>query len=218
MKRTLVPLAVLTAVTLAGDLACRSFARGGNPERLLGQAAENLAHLPRQIGPWRAAKTAPLSDNVLEMLDCRAHESCTFIDDKTGEEVGLTLLAGTAGPMVAHTPEVCYESSSFEIAEATQSESIRGTGDRADTFDRVTFRSNSVGGERQRVYYAWRKFDGSWQAPARPRLALGSQPMLYKLQVASRAPSEGDDTPDSDAARRFLLDLLPILDNTLVPK
>jgi hypothetical protein len=40
--------------------------------------------------------------------------------------------------------------------------------------------------------------------------------MLYKLQMAADAPAKTDDqTPDSDPARRFLGDLLPVLDGIL---
>ena len=79
--------------------------------------------------------------------------------------------------------------------------------------------SKSVSGHKLRVYYAWRKFAGPWEAPNRPRLALGGQPMLYKLQMAGDAPTRADDNSlESDAARRFLNDLLPVLDGILAPQ
>jgi hypothetical protein len=160
-------------------------------------------------------KSEPLSENVLQILGCRAHQSRTYVDDLTGEQVALTLLAGAAGPLVAHTPDVCYPSTDFDVAEPVGSEVLRGTGARADTFDRATFRSRSVDARRQRVYYAWRKFDGPWQVPPNPRLALGGQPMLYKLQLAGDAPADPGVSSPSDPARRFLTDLLPVLDEML---
>lgn len=215
MNRLFLPVIALAAASLAGDALCRSLARGGDPERLLQMASENLTRLPEQIGPWRSTKAEPLSDDVLQMLDCRAHEARIYVNDETGETVGLMLLAGAAGPLVSHTAEVCYGSAAYEIVEPPASQKIRGSGDEADTVHSVTFRSHSVNGQTQRVYYAWRRFEGPWQAPANPRMALGGQPMLYKLQLAGEAPPEGTASAESDSARRFLVDLLPALDKAL---
>ena len=214
MKQVL-PLVLLAALSLAGEFVCRSFARGGDQERLLRLAAANLPRLPDRIGPWRAAKAEPISDDVLRMLGCRAHESRIYVDDSTGEQVGLMLLAGSAGPLVSHTAEICYGSVDYDVVEGPTIETIRGEGARADVVHRVTFRSRSLAAQKQRVLYAWRKIDGPWQAPESPRLALGGQPMLYKLQLAGPTPPEGDTSLDSDPTRRFLLDLLPVLDKTL---
>ena len=118
--------------------------------------------------------------------------------------------------MVAHTPEVCYESGSFEIAEVASAESISSSGGAADTFERVTFRPKSRGGAMQRVYHAWRKSQGRWTAPRNPRLALGGESMLYKLQLTTSIPDNStDDQNSSDAGRRFLEELIPVLDHTL---
>jgi hypothetical protein len=214
-RRLYLPLVLLAVVSLGGDLLCRALARGGDPERLLQAAGKCLRKLPERIGSWRAAEGEPVPDEVLRMLDCRAHESRMYVDELTGDRVGFLLLAGSAGPLVAHTPEVCYSSVDFEIAEAAAPVVIRETGARVDTFDRVTFRSHSLVGQKQRVYYAWRKFDGTWDAPRTPRLTLGGQPMLYKLQLSAEAPATADDTPANDATRRFLTDLLPVLDTIL---
>jgi len=214
-SRLLFPVVLLVATSLLGEYLCRTLASSSDADRLLQVAGDNLSRLPETIGTWRMEKSEPLSEDVLQILGCRAQQSRTYADDLTGEQVALTLLAGAAGPLVAHTPDVCYPSTDFEIAEAAASEVIRGSGARADTFDRATFRSRSVDARRQRVYFAWRKFDGPWQVPPNPRMALGGQPMLYKLQLAGDAPSEPGTSPQSDPARRFLSELLPVLDDVV---
>jgi hypothetical protein len=216
--KPLLALVLLAAASIAGDLVCRSLGHGADREHLFRLATDNVARLPDQIGPWRAEQGEPLSDTVLHLLECRAHESRTYIDDQTGEQVGVLLLAGPSGPLVAHTAEVCYESSSYKLVEPPVSESVRGAGDHADVVHRATFRSNSVAGQKLRVYYAWRPFDGPWQAPDSPRLALGGQPLLYKLQLSGSAPPDGKYSLATDPARRFLLDFLPVLDKTLAAK
>jgi hypothetical protein len=216
--RLLLPVVLLVAVSLLGAYLCRTLAGGGDSERLLQLAGENVSRLPETIGAWRMEKSDPLSENVMQILGCRAQQSRVYADDQTGDQVALTLLVGDAGPLVAHTPDVCYSSTDFEIAEPAGAEVIRGSGARADTFDRATFRSRSLDGRKQRVYYAWRKFDGPWQVPPNPRLALGGQPMLYKLQLAGEAQETAGNSPQSDPVRRFLADLLPVLDRTLSPQ
>src|SRR5262249_40568999 len=167
---------------------------------------------------WTMQPSEPLTDDVLRVLDCRAHQSRFYTDKATGDQVALILLAGSAGPLVAHTPEVCYASSGLAVADAVGSDVIRDTGAHTDTFRRATLISKSVDQKRRTVYYGWRTFGGRWQAPDHPRLTLGGAPMLYKLQLASDAPLQSDGSAESDPARRFLKDLLPALDSTLKPR
>jgi hypothetical protein len=218
MKRLLLPLALLAIVSVAGNLLCRTFSHGADQDRLFRLAAERVARLPEQVGPWRASAGEEMASGVLNMLECRAHESRTYVDEHTGDQVGLMLLAGPAGPLVAHTAEVCYGSVAFDIVDPPVSETVRGTGAQADVVHKVTFRSNSVTAQKQRVYYAWREFEGPWQAPESPRFTLGGLPMLYKLQLVGAAPPVGKESLAADPARRFLLDLLPALDKTLSAK
>ena len=217
-SRLILPVVILVAMSLLGECLCRTLAGGADSERLLQIASVNVSRLPETIGAWHKLKSDPLSDNVLRILGCRAQQSCVYADDLTGDQVTLTLLAGSAGPLVAHTPEVCYSSIDVDIAEPAGAIAIRGTGEKADTFDRVIFRSKTVEGRKQQVYYAWRKFDGPWQAPRSPRLALGGQAMLYKLQLAGEAPEKSGNSPESESVRRLLDDLLPVLDRILKPQ
>ena len=204
-------LVVLTVVCLIGELVLWTLAGGGDQERLLQRAGNGVSNLPTTIGSWRMLKSEAMDGTTLSMLKCRAHQSRTYVDDQTGDIVALILLAGVAGPMVAHTPEACYSSTDFDIDVSAKSEVVRTTGDRADTFGHVAFRSKSLAAQRQEVYYAWRKHDGPWEAPQSPRLALGGQPLLYKLQLAIACPaSSSDKTYAQDAMHRFLNDLAPV--------
>jgi len=220
MKRTWIAIAALAGVSLVGDFICRSQANSSGRDKLLDVAGERVHLLPARIGNWRVSESKPLDDEVLRMLRCRAHESRTYVDDQTGESVSLVLLTGTAGPLLAHTPEVCYSSVDFDTEEPAHPEIIRGAGDSADQFYQVMFRTRKkIAGDRQRVYYGWRKPQGTWQAPRNPRLTLGGQPMLYKLQLAVEvAAGLPKDQSAADPARRFLDDLLPVLDKTLSAK
>jgi hypothetical protein len=216
MHRPWLSLVVLVLSSLLGDALTRSNANGVDRERQLQWATQAIENLPASVGPWRSVPAEGLSENVLRTLQCRAHASRSFVDEETGQRVSLVLMAGSAGPLLAHTPETCYESGSYEIAESARPDSIASSSGAVDTFERVTFRAKSRSGALQRVYHAWRNSQGRWAAPRNPRLALGGEPMLYKLQLAtsiSDKPAEGRDS--SDACRRFLEQLIPVLDSTM---
>jgi hypothetical protein len=216
MHRNWLPLIVLVVSSFVGDLLTRSNANGVDRERQLQAAREAIGNLPTDVGPWRSVPAEALSDNALQQLQCRAHTSRSFVNGETGERVSLVLMAGAAGPMVAHTPESCYESGSFAMAESARAEIITSSGGASDTFERVAFRPRSGGPALQRIYHAWRKSQGRWQAPRNPRLALGGEGMLFKLQLAtSISEKSADDQSASDACRRFLETLIPVLDRTL---
>jgi hypothetical protein len=207
------PLIVLVVSSLVGDALTRTQANSVDRERQLQAATLAIRCLPATFGPWRSVPAEPISENALRILQCRAHTSLSMVNDETGERVSVVLMAGTAGPMVAHTPESCYESGSFEMVEAAHAESITSSGGLTDIFERVTFRPKSGGAALQRVYHAWRTSQGRWQAPRNPRLALGGEAMLYKLQIVTSVPDKpADETAGSDACRRLLEALIPVFD------
>jgi hypothetical protein len=215
-KRVWYALAALAVSSLLGDFVCRSMARSADQERLMRSAGEAIARLPESIGPWRLEASERVDDTALRMLECRGYQSRQYAHDTTGEKVNLLLLVGPAGPLVAHTPEICYASTDFQVFGKTRVESVRGSGAQADTFGLVALRSKSLNWQNQLVYYAWRPYHGHWQAPQSPRITLGGQPMLYKLQLSVSAPDLGAPAPaESNAAERFLADCLPVLDGIL---
>lgn len=220
LSRTSIGLAALVAVSLTGDAVCKRLAGGGDAERLMGIAVDAVGRLPDQFGPWHAVESEPLSEAVVRMLECRAHQNRLYRNDDTGETASLILLAGPPGPLLAHTPEVCYSSSSFDVVEPARPEKFRVVGERTDELHHALFRSLGVSGELQVVYYGWRKPEGRWQAPKDPRLALGGGPLLYKLQVATAISADALESSHSgskepDAGHRLLIDLLPHLDPLL---
>jgi hypothetical protein len=215
-KRVWYALAALAVSSLVGDFVCRSMARSGDQERLMRSAGEAVSRLPETIGRWRLEASEPLDDTALRMLECRAYQSRQYTHETTGEKVNFLLLVGPAGTLVAHTPEVCYTSTDFQLFGKTRVETVRGSGAQADSFGSVALKSKSLNWQNQLVYYAWRPYGGHWQAPANPRLSLCGHPMLYKLQLSVSAPDLGAPAPaERNAAERFLADSLPVLDRIL---
>lgn len=215
MRRTWLAIAVLVAFSLMGEFLCRSMANSVDRDKLLKAAGDRINRLPTRIGHWRMAKSEPLTDDAVRMLRCSAHENRIYVDDQTGETVSVLLMVGIAGPLIAHTPEICYSSVDFDILEPARPNTIRGSEEAGDVLNHVTFRSREVSAERQQVFYGWRKTHGAWLAPENPRLTLGGEPILYKLQLAAKAPAEIQHDKSSPAASRFLSELLPILERSL---
>ncbi|MBI3864316.1 MAG: exosortase-associated EpsI family protein [Planctomycetia bacterium] len=135
VKRTWLAIVVLAVISLLGDFICRLQGDSAGHDKLMQTAGERVHLLPDRIEGWRKAQSEPLTEDVLRMLQCREHESRVYVDDRTGESVTLILLAGKAGPLLAHTPEVCYSSVDYECVEPAHPETIRGTGDSANAFN-----------------------------------------------------------------------------------
>ena len=216
MNRNWLGLVALVVASFVGNLFSRSSASSVDRERMLQGGTQVVAGLPTTIGPWRSAPAEPMADDALRTLQCRSHASLTYVNSETGEQVSLLLFVGGTGPLIAHTPQTCFESARFEMLEAPRSEKISASGGAADTFGRVTFRNRSDTSESRRVYHAWHRPHGFWEVPDNPGLSLGAEPMLYKLQLATRLPAQTTDaTPADDAARRLLDELLPVLNALL---
>ena len=204
-------LVALTVASLLGTTFSRSKVNTIERERLLQAAAEEIESLPAAFGPWRAASAEPLSDDLLRTLHCRAHQSRTYVKEGTGERVSLLLLAGSAGPLVALPPQACYEGDQLDSAEPGQPVTIED----GIQFLKFTLRSRAESEKALWTYLAWRTARGGWQAPRNPRLALGDQPMLFRLQVATVTgvnPAEG--AAESDACRNFLSEFLHAVNQT----
>src|SRR5258708_39854567 len=120
-------LAALVAVSSIGEYARRTLNGADDQERLLEIAASGVGELPSRIGRWRMVKVEPLDEAARNILKCRAHESRKYVDEQTGDNIALVLLAGVAGPIVAHTPEACYSSTEYEIDEAAKTVVVRNT-------------------------------------------------------------------------------------------
>lgn len=211
-------MVILAAASIGGDQLCRRADRHVDREMLLTRASTAIDKLPRTIGKWSVKRSQPLPNDVIQILQCRNHLCRHYVHEQTGEEVELILLVGGSGRMLAHTPEICYASANFDIADGPESEVIRRPNGREDTFNTVLFKANDLNAWEQRVYYGWCPADGKWQAPKNPRWNLGGEPMLYKLQIAS-VSSDGKtskDTPRESSAYRFVVDSLPYLDGIIV--
>ncbi len=208
MLRPWLALLTLSVASLLGSAFSRPTVNTVERERLLQTAAEELDKLPAAIGVWRSEAAAPLSEELLQSLQCRAYQSRTYVNEGTGERVSLLILIGNAGPLLTLPAEACYEGDQLELVGTGQPVKFESD----DAFLKMALRSGGESGKTLQTYLAWRKARGRWEAPYNPRLTLGAQPMLFRLQVATAAGKPASDSAEADACRNFLTDLLPVLD------
>ncbi|MEK6233519.1 MAG: EpsI family protein, partial [Planctomycetales bacterium] len=193
---------VLVAATLSsGALHGTLSRRWGNSQeaRII---ADRLATLPPSLDGWELENEAELDPEALRMLQCDGYAKRVYRHAETGRTAHVAVLVGPAGPMVAHTPEICFSTRDY-VMESKRKRVEVGDGSRLWT---TRFRSHSLDGERVQVYFGWTG-DGVWSAPDHPRLAFGGQPWLVKIQAAVNASSVGEADETGD---QFLRSLLPV--------
>jgi hypothetical protein len=68
-----------------------------------------------------------------------------------------------------------------------------------------------------RIFWSWRaRGAGAWQAPVSPRLAFGSERVLYKLYVIRETTGRGGQL-DNDPVTEFIPAFLPAIEKALLP-
>lgn len=174
-------------------------------------ARDQLVATPASVGDWQLKEEQDLDASVVELLNCKGYINRVYVHQQTGAQIHVAVLAGPAGPISVHTPDVCYSSREFR-SEGFQKH-LEIAGDVSQVFWRMGFRRNDLEAQQLQVVYGW--WDGhGWSAPESSRFAFARAPILYKLQLAHVIPNHlsiDDLTVVSD----FLREFLPVLNTHL---
>jgi hypothetical protein len=204
--RLLLLAALGTAITLlTGVVYGRLTQRWGPGPDLVG-AAKHLEDLPAQIGDWQLVRESPISEHVLQTLQCAGHTNRTYVNRKSGAKVDVSMIVGPSGPTSVHTPEICYSSQAYQIQDPRKPVPLIDKDGMTHSFWSLTFRSSEHAADLLRVYYAWCAGD-KWMASESPRFEFAGRRLLYKLQMATHVPPNGR-AEESDACQEFLAALL----------
>ncbi|MCC7087144.1 MAG: exosortase-associated EpsI family protein [Pirellulales bacterium] len=167
-----------------------------------------LQSLPKDLGPWRLDAPDKLPPEVVKTLQCPVYAGGQYSNRETGETVLVSALLGPPGTMSVHRPEICFSAISFPQETDRQRTVILSDGIEHSAW-KVQFRDmNSTDGGIMRVYYAWSD-DGVWSAAEQPRIAFGTKPFLFKVQVVVRL-SEAAASQASDPGQSFLSEFIPV--------
>jgi len=207
-----VALALVLGATVGVEMLFGRYASWKAQQEALADARQRIERIPRSFGPWTMTSETAFAQNVINMLECSGYINRTYVHEKTGESVQAVLLAGPAGPMLVHRPEICMDGQGYKLVDGPKRVLYSSTGQNRHYLFRTTFSSRQR--TRIQVYYGWSRRD-EWEAPESPRLTLGGEPMLYKLQIVSTGQPNEDE---KDAGHRFLKEFLPALTSILAPR
>lgn len=198
--------AIATLVTFASGLVYGSWTQRWGRAPSLDAAAKRVEELPSQLGPWHLQKELPMAKEVVEMLECAGYANRVYEHQGNGAIVNVALIVGPPGPTAVHTPEICYSSKAYEIAEPREKRFFKTSKGGVHSLWSTTFKSPTVSADELRVYYGWSEGQ-QWTASQSPRFEFGGSPLLYKIQVASIAGS-ADGEKTSDSCQDFINSLL----------
>ena len=124
----------------------------------------------------------------------------------------MLVLFGPAGPVVPHTPEICYPACGFVASDETSDRMIRTATDQSVPFRSAVYsKSGGRSVDREEVYYSFR-LGKDWSPDmGRGRKFPRKNPGIFKVQIQRRVvPGERRDR--DDPIEQFLALLIPELE------
>lgn len=121
----------------------------------------------------------------------------------TNTSVVVSLTTGISGAVATHTPDVCYVGSGYRMTRGPVRQSLDlPEGGQVTYFVADFEKKKPTGVDRQRVRWCW-TVQGSWDAPASPRLAYLGHPQLAKLYVVTPLTDTESSPIDPPAVQQF---------------
>jgi len=214
-RHTLTAVLLIAATLASGWLHGRIANRWGQAAALHTAADRLEGALPERLGPWQRIRTHELEAGVADALQCAAYLHGVYTNDQTGDTIVVAVVAGPAGPISVHTPEICYSAQNYEIAGDRQAIAISDNSGQSHTLWQVFANSRDPSHPNLRVLYGWSR-GRQWEAVTGPRFAFAGLPVLYKLQVAGPHDDRQAGRPASEACQDFLTRFLAHLQARLV--
>lgn len=165
---------------------------------------------PKEFGPWQMVADTEADPAQLKAAGAVGHISREYKNIDTGVRIGVFVVCATPRDASGHTPDRCYPSAGFEIAEQEHREVIPlGDGTKAEAFSGC-FRKP---GESLRIMWTYGA-TGKWMAPQIARIELANFPAVYKVYAIINETSmqRGDGTR---VGVQFLADLIPEFDRLI---
>jgi hypothetical protein len=176
----------------------------------LAAAVARLEQVPLVLGDWEAPAAPPERQHSRTVAGSFTRR---YVNRQTGKGVTVSLMCGRAGPLAAHTPDVCYEASGYEGGPLSTYTHPAGGAPPAAFYTACFRKARATEQSTLRIFWSWNA-TGTWQVASNPRLAFAHQPVLYKLYLlreltTAREPLEEEPCID------LLNHLLPALQRVL---
>jgi hypothetical protein len=186
------------------------------------QRAELLNSIPKKIGDWQG-EDMEIDEKVRQTAGAVGAVSRVYRNSRTGDKVDLWLIVGHGRVISAHTPNICYRASGFEMRAPENSlYPMVFPGQREAPFLTNTFFKEDITGRSMiRVFWSWYNTENEdnkgqvvWEAPQNARWYFGNTRALYKMYFTSQM-KDPLETADDSACRRFAREFLPIVNEAL---
>jgi hypothetical protein len=187
------------------------------------QRAKLLESIPNKIGDW-VGEDMTIDPTVRQTAGAVGAVSRVYRNSRTGDKVDLWLIVGHGRVIAAHTPNICYQASGFEMraAESSLYPMVFSDQPRESPFWTNTFFKEDVTGRRLvRVFWSWYNPESAdnqgqvvWEAPENARWHFGNTRALYKMYFTSEMKDQLE-TADQSACLRFAKEFMPVVNEAL---
>jgi hypothetical protein len=170
----------------------------------LERAVARLEGLPLGVGDWDG-QTRELDRDQIAAGDLAGYVFRRYENRRDGRVIDVILTCGRAGPVCAHTPDVCEPSAGNELLGRPVTHQVADSAASAEFWAARFQKADPVAPLGRRVLWAW-STGGAWRAPDEPRLAFLGCAVLYKLYVIQEVSAAEGQAPDQcdDFLREFL--------------
>jgi hypothetical protein len=206
----LLGLVALIGVTVAQGKITGRWSGKNVSEELQRNATRLEASFPKEFGPWRMVGETEVDPAQLKVDGAVGHISREYQNVDSGARVGVFVVCATPSDASGHTPDRCYPSAGFEIAEQEHRETITlEDGATAEAFSG----SFKKPGESLRIFWTY-AVTGKWIAPQIARIELANSPSVFKIYaiIDETAMPRGEG---SRTGLQFLSDLIPEFDRAI---
>lgn len=167
--------------------------------------------LPSEFGQTEDGRSAwvmvgekeELTEEVVDLLECVGHHQATYRSTLHPEwVVQLLVMVGPSGPLLVHSPEVCYPAAGNKYVSGPDKLQIELSEEKKAVLKTMMFKRGNLRSQSVRVGYSFS--DGSsWVAPENERRALAGALFLYKIQLHAVLPNDTSITEDGDPLAEF---------------
>ena len=178
----------------------------------LTEQASLVESLPSEFGQtedgrpaWiRVGEPKNMDEEVVEMLECAGYYQAAYRSTLHPEWlVQLLVMVGPSGPLLIHSPDVCYPASGNTFLSGPEFVNQQTADGQDRELQVMMFKQRKLEGRKVRVGFAFSEGE-NWSSPLNARRVYAGAPFLYKLQLHTTLPSDYQLTEDQDPLADFI--------------
>lgn len=217
MKATLPPILVALMILGVGTYYSGIYSErwGVRDSERLDRFTRLIENVPTEFGDW-TSEEQPLTEKEFKLTNCTNYMSRNYTNQKTGKEISVYLVCGTARHICVHSPDWCYQGAGFQALSKPTAVTLSTLSemDLLPEFLMSSFSKETPQGIRElRILWTYSD-DGTWIGPESQKFHFAGRPALYKLYLINHSPPANEDV-ERGVIAEFAKELLPILNQEL---